>query len=939
MKRLLAGLMSMICLLSLSASVAAEETQQAEKLDTVNGAEVVEMSPAIEELSTNSFSVDLSVYTSSDGHAKAAGDTQFPAAVALTEDGYIEWKLDVPETGYYNLTVDYLPTPGKGATASRRILIDGELPNSSCSNLLFYRSYTNETNDFAVNAFGDEVRPSQIEKPVWLRSVLRDAGGSSRYPLQFYLTAGEHVLRMEAMKEPLTIGALTFSDATTIPTYEAYQEKWQGKDEASAEPIVIQGEDAALKSDSMMYPISDGSSSAVQPSSAESMLLNSIGGSKWQTSGQWLEWNVTVKQSGFYRLSLVAKQDQQAGQPSSRRLYIDGEVPFAEVDCIRFEYDTDYHAYTLGGDEPYLFYLEKGDHTIRLEVTIGALTDVVEEVREIMSELSEIYRRMLMLMGSSPDANRDYQLDDLMPEELQLLKEQTARLSAVSDRYAEITGQKGAQLQQLVNAVRLLQRMNENHKKIPRWFGNFSETVTSLGNWVNTARSQPLQLDYMVLDTPSQPAKLQVEPSFGQEFMFQLKRFIYSFIHDYQVESKEEDTVTVWMTSGRDQSTTLNQLAKNQFTSQTGISVNLQLITGDTLMMATVAGRGPDVALGISQTDTINYAIRGASTDLTQMAGYQEVMQRFQKSACEPLSYKGAWYGVPETQTFFVMFYRRDILDDLGLKAPETWDDLRGMLPLLAQNNMTVGLPPVLQTYAMLLYQYGGQLYNDDGTACLIDDAAGIAAFDDWVKLYSEYGLPVDYDFPTRFRSGEMPIGVVDYGTYNMMSAFAPELEGVWGIAEVPGTLQADGTVDHSTSGVVTSTILMADSDKKEQAWEFIRWWTSAEVQTRYGNELESILGTTGRYQPANKESLYSIPWDTASFKLLTTQWEKVRAIPELPGSYMTSRYIDFAYKKYVVDSGVNAYLKDAGQLMIDAATSIEKELEAKRREFEYFSR
>ena len=34
----------------------------------------------------------------------------------------------------------------------------------------------------------------------------------------------------------------------------------------------------------------------------------------------------------------------------------------------------------------------------------------------------------------------------------------------------------------------------------------------------------------------------------------------------------------------------------------------------------------------------------------------------------------------------------------------------------------------------------------------------------------------------------------------------------------------------------------------------------------------------------------------------------------------------------------MNAYLKDAGQLMIDAATSIETELEAKRREFEYFS-
>lgn len=913
------------------------ETDNVFGTDTGSYTNYLENLPENSTLSDVSFTVDLSNYTTTEGHAAVAKEnSEYPFVIVLTDEGYIEWLFEVPQTGLYNISMDYLPTEGKGSTASRKLTIDGMLPFSECGNLLFYRSYTN-ANDISVNEQGDEVRPSQIEKPMWLHTVLRDATGYYQDPLKFYLTAGKHKLRLDAVREPLTIGRITFGNATALPTYEQYLLEYEqaGYSTVEGERIEIQGESATLKSDSMIYPISDASTCAVQPSSAEHQLLNTIGGSKWQTVGQWLEWDFTVRQSGLYRLAIVAKQDIQSGQPSCRRLYIDGKVPFAEMDAIRFEYDTAYRVYALGGEDPYLFYLEEGTHTLRLEVTIGELADVVEQINTIVSQLNQTYRNMLMLMGSSPDVNRDYQLEELIPDDLENLSLQTQKLESVKQQYEELTGQNGAQLQILHNSLQLLKRMCKQHNKIPKLFSSFADTITSLGNWVTTARCQPLQVDYLLFDSPDEVLP-SASASFGSEVLFNVQKFVYSFIRDYQTASisHADGSITVWVSSGRDQSSALNQMIKDQFTPQSGIGVNLQLVPAGTLLMATVAGKGPDVALGISQTDTINYAIRGASVDLTEMDGYQEVMSWFQESAIEPLSYEGAWYGVPETQTFFVLFYRKDILEDLQLSVPETWDDVYDMLPLLQQNNMTIGLPPVLQTYAMMLYQRGGKLYSEDNTTCLIDSSEGIEAFDAWVKLYTEYGLPVEYDFATRFRSGEMPLGIVDYGTYNMMSAFAPELEGVWGIAKVPGIRQEDGSVDHTTSGVVTATILLSSSKVQSQAWEFIRWWSNVEAQTKYGNELESILGTTGRYQPANKESLYSIPWDTASFNLLTEQWKETRAIPEIPGSYMTSRYIDFAYKKYAVDTGVSAYLQDSGQLMIDAANSINAELAAKLKEF-----
>ena len=48
---------------------------------------------------------------------------------------------------------------------------------------------------------------------------------------------------------------------------------------------------------------------------------------------------------------------------------------------------------------------------------------------------------------------------------------------------------------------------------------------------------------------------------------------------------------------------------------------------------------------------------------------------------------------------YHVMFYRQDILDELSLKLPQTWDDLYAMIPIIQRNNMAVGLPSVSYTH------------------------------------------------------------------------------------------------------------------------------------------------------------------------------------------------------------------------------------------------
>lgn len=130
-----------------------------------------------------------------------------------------------------------------------------------------------------------------------------------------------------------------------------------------------------------------------------------------------------------------------------------------------------------------------------------------------------------------------------------------------------------------------------------------------------------------------------------------------------------------------------------------------------------------------------------------------------------PYSYENGVYGMPLTGSFQMLFCRTDILEELGLKAPETWRDLYEMIPVIQQKNMNVGLPKVVidatgagsGTSAMfdtLLLQKGLNYFDDSRSSTNFDKPEALEAFREWTDFYTKYGLPQDFDFYNRFRTG-----------------------------------------------------------------------------------------------------------------------------------------------------------------------------------------
>ncbi|MBD2869303.1 extracellular solute-binding protein [Paenibacillus sp. IB182493] len=882
------------------------------------------------------------------------------AALHTGEQGRVDWEIQVPEAGLYHMSILYYPIEGKSSGIERALLIDGELPFEEAAYLQFDRIWGNELEEAERDNRGNDLRPRQVERPEWREAMLKDVEGYYAEPFQFYLTEGKHTLSFVSQREPMVVKQLKLFRHESAPAYEEALAGYRNDGAAETEGVLltVQGEDATAKSSPTLYPQTERSSPAVEPYSSSKTRVNTIGGYNWRVPGQWIEWKVDVPETGLYKVAFKSQQNFVRGIYSTRRLLIDGEIPFQEMELVPFRYKSGYRLDVMGGDEPYLYYLEKGEHTLRLENTLGEFAPLIREVEESLFNLNAMYRKILMITGAAPDQLRDYRVEQQIPNLLETFEEESERLKRISMELHRLSGGTGDAEALLKTMSTQLDEMIDEPYTIPRRLGSYKSNTGGLGTWLLRTREMPLEIDELYVASPGK--KL---PKTGAGFFSQLKHeattFVNSFVIDYNqignvAEDKDAKSVTVWIGSGRDQANTLKAMIDETFTPETGINVNLKLVQMHTLLPATLAGQGPDVAMQIGNDIPVNYAMRGAAADLSGFPDFEEVVERFRPSAMVPYSYEEGVFALPETQTFNMLFYRKDVLSELGLDVPQTWDDVAELFAVLNKHHMEFGLPLVLQPqypgenippnslFAALLMQNGGEFYRNGGKESDLDSRVGIETFKTWTEFYTDYKLEREFDFPNRFRTGQMPIGIADYTTYNQLTVFAPEIRGLWGFAPIPGTPQPDGTIRRDVPSGGSATIMLDDAEDKDAAWAFMKWWTSDEVQTMFGREMESLMGAAARYPTANINALDRLPWPVDDYEQLKAQFESVRGIPEVPGGYFTGRHLLNAFYSVVVGSAdqkamgitIKGEKAEPRETIVEYAQFMHEEIRNKRREF-----
>lgn len=933
---------------------------------------------SVPEGEANTYDIDVFKYSDSSNVSKRSdvgpSDDKTDALV-IPEEGYAQYDVDVKEAGYYNIMIEYYPTTDsddRGIAIESKFEVNGVVPFNGADAIEFQRVYTDEAEPTKDNQ-GNEIRSTQIEDPnrKWISSYCEDSTGYEVDPYRFYLEAGKNTLKITGVNEKLVLRKLVVGNKAKTLTYEEYAAKNEGctNNTQSGYLDKVQGETAVRRSSPSLYASYDRTSSdteyqnadgTITTSNTDKQVLDMTGGTQWKVANDWIEWDMEVPEEGDYVIGVKGRQGYNRGYIANRSLFIDGEIPFEEVSQIRFSYSNVWSMTCLQDDagNAYKFHLTQGKHTIRLRNTLGDLGEYLSQLSDSVFNMNKMYRTILVLTGTEPDEYRDYRIEKVYPEVIEAMKTESKRLYKLVDEVTAYAGEKSGEISVAQTLAAQMETFVERPDKIPQTLANFKENVSSLGTSINNLSAAAMDIDYIAI-ADSKETLPEIDEGGFDKLVHECVLFVNSFSSDSSAlgnvyNSDDPDVIDVWITAGRDQSTILKNMVDQVFTPQSNIKVNVKLIDAantvssagvNAMLPAVISGFGPDVALCIAQTEPVNYALRNAVVDLRQFGDLDEVLSDYYESSYESYKFNGGIYALPETQNYNVMFYRSDIMDDLGIdpeKDVRTWNDVISILPILQKNSMTFAVPsverkignttnPDLANYYAQLYQRGGTLYNEDASETTIGTQKGIEAFEFYTKLFTNYKLEKQYDFVNRFRSGEMPIGVADYSNFNTLAVFAPEIKGLWNFAMMPGMEQEDGSINRATQSWGTCSMMLRGAEernKKDLSWEFMKWWASAETQATFASELEAVMGASARYATANKKTFDTLSWSSKESAALKEQWEEAFGLPEVAGGYYTSRHITNAIRKVMNQN------EDPRETILDYKKTIDEELTNKRKEF-----
>ena len=835
----------------------------------------------------------------------------------VEEGEFLEFTVRVNKTGLYRIGLDYYPEEGRGQEIRQSLMIDGEYPFAEAKQLILSRVWKDES-EISTDSEGNDIYPGQIQTPEWITYYLRDSHGYYAEPFLFALTEGEHVFRFSSIEEPVVIRSVLFTAEQEILSYkDALAEYYAaGYSEVKDYFDKRQAEKTDKKSSSMLSAVSDRTDPAIEPYDGTKIKLNVLGGGRFDTNGMWVEYNIEVPSDGLYQLAFKVKQNNMKEQSAYRNIYVNGEIPYKEAVNFSFDYSNHFENKVFGNESgAYLIKLNAGENTIRLEASLGDIADFCRALDDSLEILNAAYRKIVTITGTAPDVNRDYSLNTKMPDVIETFEEQYEILTDISEQMKEKYGISTSYTAAIDTLTLQLKSMYKNHYDIPSNVSAFNSNLSTLGSKVEGMKTTDITLDYFMI-TGTENILPKPTAGFLKKILFSIQNFFNSFTGDYSVIGSTDDydeNIEVWIIGGREQAQILKQMVNSDFSVRYGVGVNVKLISDiGTLQKATMAGEGPDVAIGVAQSDAMDFAFRGAVKNLSEYDDLESVTSQFADSAIEVLTYNSNVMAIPQTMDYPVLFYREDVLEELGVDVPTTWDDIYELLPVLAQNNMTFGLPvssaadgskASLTSFGALLYQRGGKYYDDDLLSVTFSDELTIRTMSDWTELYISYGLPISYNFVNRFAAGDMPIAIQNYSAYNTMVLYAPQLSNVWKWTTIPGTVCEDGTVNHSVPITVTASIILSDTEQEDAAWEFVKWWSWSDTQSDFGKSVEELLGKAGRYNTANIAAMNQIPWSGTLYKGLTAQLEWTAAVPEIPGGYYTSRYLDNAFREIYENS------------------------------------
>lgn len=856
------------------------------------------------------------------------------------------FQVDVPEDGEYNLMLEYTSNEINLFENTVVVYINNNYNDGYVCSLPFL--WADTQGKVHTDRYGNEVIAEQNKLSEATPAYLEDYERLSRIPIRFSLKAGINEIEIEAQNQSITLNAIRIIKPQNDITYDEYRSKYADAPEYG-DILTIEGENYRLKSDSYIRGRNVANTSVI-PNNPYIKLINAIDDKSFKTVGQKLLYEIDVPSDGWYSLTVKYCQPLKAGGTVYRTIEVDGVVPFAEARDVSFVHTglNKYQNMTLDKQ----LYLEAGVHTIAFRVTAGPLDEAAEELMSIVREINDTGVIMRKIKGSNTDdtakidTNRTWDILQYMPDILEKLSDWQDRLLAVYRELEGLSGREPSYAGDLKLAAQNIARLASEPREIPNrsslLYDDSGSAAQLTANVLQKLAEQNMSIDRFYLHSSGIKPPSPVE-GFWSRIWTGIKKFYYSFtpaMNESADVKNSKGALTVWFGKPSQNVEALRVLTAQDFTQKTGIDVVFSIMPDEKkITLANSTGNNPDVAIGLSYYRPAEFAMRGMAKNLLEFNDFLDWYgEEYNLESLSPMTYEDGVFGASETQDFYVLFYRKDVLKSLGLEVPDTWDEVKRMMPTLLRNSMNFNHPLAnnvgyksFDATGMFIFQNHGNFYAPDGFTANFNDPDTLKGLREMTDLYLTYGLTQNVpNFFNAFRSGTVPIGISNFATYLQLQVSAPELAGRWDIALVPGTISSNGEISRYYSADMTAAMIFSNTEMPDEAYAFVKWWLSSETQLNYARSLQMKYGPEYVWNTGNHKAFAQMSYPLNHRQIILEQWQWQKEALRHPASYILEREVSNAWID-IVTKGV------AFQPRIDdALLGANREMRRKLIEFGY---
>lgn len=216
--------------------------------------------------------------------------------------------------------------------------------------------------------------------------------------------------------------------------------------------------------------------------------------------------------------------------------------------------------------------------------------------------------------------------------------------------------------------------------------------------------------------------------------------------------------------------------------------------------------------------------------DLTERIKKANLDKTILKSRLNLFSWKKKYYAMPQSVSAYVIYYRKDLFKELGIKVDElkTWKSVEKLGKELAEDGQ--GLMAIDPTFfGVYLRQRGSHLFSKEGK--LFPDMKKAVSTMKWIKKMTDDNIFVRpsrgsiFDpvfFNSTVENGEvLCLPGADWFGLDMIQQFLPHMKGKWGIMPLP-TWHDSKLKTASFAG--QGLLITEASKKKDESWKFIKF-------------------------------------------------------------------------------------------------------------------